>query len=348
MVYFFSNNEEKNDKNKYEDDFLIFEKFNKLNLDYELAKQIQREELEGIQKEKGKGKEEERENKINLDYELAKQIQREELEGIQKEKGKGKEEERGNKINLENLDYELAQQIEVEEMIKMKSNEIYLDHEVAKQIEKEERERIHKKCEICLENFSLLDGTNYFLNCNCVIHNICFDNMIRVAIESNNLPVKCPNCNTSIHPNYIIDSINNANPDLLKKYEKYSINNFLMNNNDEFSPCPTPGCEYIFFFQQGEFNFLCPMCHKHYCLNCKDEWHNGLTCQQYKDSRDEKKLDDQFFQFVKGAKFKMCPKCKYWVEKTRGCNHMRCRCGADFCYLCGDFMNMNTNHTCRR
>jgi len=121
-----------------------------------------------------------------------------------------------------------------------------------------------------------------------------------------------------------------------------------MNNNDEFSPCPTPGCEYIFFFQQGEFNFLCPMCHKHYCLNCKDEWHNGLTCQQYKDSRDEKKLDDQFFQFVKGAKFKMCPKCKYWVEKTRGCNHMRCRCGADFCYLCGDFMNMNTNHTCRR
>ncbi|KAL6602388.1 hypothetical protein U3516DRAFT_759951 [Neocallimastix sp. 'constans'] len=174
--------------------------------------------------------------------------------------------------------------------------------------ENEDIRKQTKKCEICLEKFSLLDGTNYFLNY----------------------------------------SINNANPDLLKKYEKYSINNFLMNNNDEFSPCPTPGCEYIFFFQQGEFNFLCPMCHKHYCLNCKDEWHNGLTCQQYKDSRDEKKLDDQFFQFVKGAKFKMCPKCKYWVEKTRGCNHMRCRCGADFCYLCGDFMNMNTNHTCRR
>jgi ariadne-1 len=73
-----------------------------------------------------------------------------------------------------------------------------------------------------------------------------------------------------------------------------------------------------------------------------------MTCQQYKDSRDVNKLDNQFFQFVKGAKFKMCPRCKYWVEKNQGCNHMKCRCGADFCYLCGQFMDMSRRHICKK
>ena len=203
-----------------------------------------------------------------------------------------------------------------------------------------------KKCEICLEDFSLLDITNYFLNCNCVLHNTCFDNMVKAAVESNNLPVKCPNCKIPVHPNFVEDSLRNANPQLLDKYEHFSMNNFLMNNNDEYSSCPTPGCDYMFFFNPGENNFLCPMCNKNYCLNCKVEWHKGMTCQEYKDSRDVNKLDDKFYQFVKGAKFKMCPKCKYWVEKNQGCNHMRCRCGADFCYKCGKLMDMSRGHQC--
>ena len=238
-------------------------------------------------------------------------------------------------------------------------NNIDLDYEYAKAIENQERADLEKllkedekaqikKCEICLEEFSLLDITNYYLNCNCVLHNVCFDNMVKSAVENNTLPIKCPNCKTQIHPNFIEDSLRNANPQLFDKYEHFSMNNFLLNNNDEYSSCPTPGCEYMFFFHPGEHNFLCPLCHKNYCLNCKDDWHSGMTCQQYKDSRDVNKLDNQFFEFVKGAKFKMCPKCKYWVEKNQGCNHMRCRCGADFCYLCGDFMDMKKQHICKK
>ena len=247
-----------------------------------------------------------------------------------------------NFINIPNnpsnidLDFQYAKQLEQSEK-----------EQIAKQEKEDEKKQI-KKCEICLEEFSLLDFTNYFLNCNCIIHNVCFDNMVKAAIENNNLPVKCPNCKTPVHPNFIEDSLRNINPQLMEKYEHFSMNNFLLNNNDEYSSCPTPGCEYMFFFHPGEFNFLCPMCNKNYCLNCKDEWHRGMTCQQYKDSRDVSKLDNQFFQFVKGAKFKMCPKCKFWVEKNQGCNHMKCRCGADFCYLCGEFMDMSRHHVCKR
>ena len=264
-----------------------------------------------------------------------------------------------NNFNLINSNNNIKNSnfIDINEFNYTNKNNIDSDYDYAKALEIQEKEDLEKlsnedqkfqikKCEICLEDFSLLDITNYFLNCNCVLHNTCFDNMVKAAVESNNLPVKCPNCKIPVHPNFVEDSLRNANPQLLDKYEHFSMNNFLMNNNDEYSSCPTPGCDYMFFFNPGENNFLCPMCNKNYCLNCKVEWHKGMTCQEYKDSRDVNKLDDKFYQFVKGAKFKMCPKCKYWVEKNQGCNHMRCRCGADFCYKCGKLMDMSRGHQC--
>ena len=30
-----------------------------------------------------------------------------------------------------------------------------------------------------------------------------------------------------------------------------------------------------------------------------------------------------------------CPGCATLVELSTGCNHMRCRCGTQFCYICG-------------
>ena len=230
------------------------------------------------------------------------------------------------------------------------------DEEFAKMLEEEERIRFNKeqennkqlkKCEICLEDFSLLDSNNYFLTCNCTIHDKCFDDYIKSQVEQNNLPIKCPSCGKEVHPNFIQDSLN-SNQELLKKYFKFSMNKFLNEYNNEYSSCPTPGCEYAFFFNQGEYHFRCPLCNKEYCLNCKDEWHKNLTCEEYRDRKDVNKLDKQFMEFVKGAKFKMCPKCKFWVEKNQGCNHMKCRCGADFCYLCGKLMDMSRNHHCKK
>ena len=90
-------------------------------------------------------------------------------------------------------DYEMAMQLEEQEKIML---QIRQEQDALNQ---------SKKCEICLENFSLLDCTNYFLNCNCILHNKCFDEMVKSAVESNSLPVKCPNCGTPIHPNFILN-----------------------------------------------------------------------------------------------------------------------------------------------
>ncbi len=34
-------------------------------------------------------------------------------------------------------------------------------------------------------------------------------------------------------------------------------------------------------------------------------------------------------------RWKRCPSCRAMIERTWGCNHIRCRCGIHFCYDCG-------------
>ena len=194
-----------------------------------------------------------------------------------------------------------------------------------------------KMCDICCDEFDENDPYNYELECGCIIHYECLDEHIKTSVESNNIPILCPYCQIEIHPNMIYDSLNtNKHFDLIQKYEKFSMNNLLMNNKDSYSCCPTPGCEYMFFFEEGENRFLCPLCNKEYCLFCKNVWHKGMTCKEFQESKDEKKLDEKFLNFVKGANYKICPICKFWVEKAYGCESMKCRCGNKFCYRCGN------------
>lgn len=60
-----------------------------------------------------------------------------------------------------------------------------------------------------------------------------------------------------------------------------------------------------------------------------------MSCAEYRINNRYSEDDRKFEQFVQGAKFKQCPKCKFWVERSEGCNHMSCRCGTNFCYDCG-------------
>ena len=212
------------------------------------------------------------------------------------------------------------------------------------------------KCLICLEEYNYSEELNYFLDCGCIIHYKCFDNYIIQAINSGKFPIKCPYCNKeNINENYIKDSlIQNKREDLLNKLEHFTMNYYIMNNPNDVSCCPTAGCDYIFIYDEKDNEFLCPNCHKKYCLNCKTEWHEGRTCKEYKEtmelskfSNDVKKLDDLFLNFAKGSKFKQCPYCKHWVEKNEGCKHIACRCGHHFCYDCGGKMDGNIRfHKC--
>jgi hypothetical protein len=54
--------------------------------------------------------------------------------------------------------------------------------------------------------------------------------------------------------------------------------------------------------------------------------------------------DEKFEEFITGSNFKQCPKCKRWIEKNQGCDHMTCKCGCEFCYRCG---KKGCNYNCK-
>jgi len=125
-------------------------------------------------------------------------------------------------------------------------------------------------------------------------------------------------------------------PAVLEKYNEQVFRTFIEDHSDSYSCCPTADCQYMFFFNPGDYDFNCLQCHKRYCLNCRVEFHEGSTCEKYQEwMKLNGKTEDLFTDFVQGKKLKQCCACKKWVQKVSGCDHVTCRCGAQFSYLCG-------------
>lgn len=68
---------------------------------------------------------------------------------------------------------------------------------------------------------------------------------------------------------------------------------------------------------------VCGTCKREFCPKCFLDKHEGGCDQQEID----------FLQ--NNLHFRQCENCKFIVERTEGCNHMTCRCGYQFCYICG-------------
>lgn len=70
----------------------------------------------------------------------------------------------------------------------------------------------------------------------------------------------------------------------------------------------------------------CSKCKTRTCTLCTQAEHAGV-CKQDKDGIRVEKL-------AKRKGWKQCPSCSQVVEKTEGCLHITCRCGAEWCYAC--------------
>ena len=266
------------------------------------------------------------------------------------------EENSNNNCNIININ-EIDNYLNINENNDNKVKESIIGPEDYEDYNVEEEEQ-KGKCLICLEEYQFADNDNYYLDCGCIVHGTCFDDYIENAINEGKVPIKCPYCNKEdVNELYIKDSLNKNNKiNLVEKFEKFNMNYFIMQHPEDISCCPTPGCNYAFIYEEGDAYFECPLCKKEYCLKCKSDWHNDKTCKEYQEYRrmgilgkNEKQLDELFFNFARGSKFKQCPYCKNWVEKNEGCNHIACRCGNHFCYFCGQGMNGNIyNHDCSK
>ncbi|CAD8097178.1 unnamed protein product [Paramecium sonneborni] len=235
-----------------------------------------------------------------------------------------------NESNSLKLAHQLQQQFDEEDNL-MKQFEIEQHFEEYQAVQIEKKNQV--ECKICLEYIPFIELATLY--CSHMYHQKCLAQYCLTQMESRQFPILCPSeCKKNIIYSDLIEVLDDKQ---ILQFQKLTFKAYIDTHNNEYSWCPTPDCQYVFVLGE-QSQFECPVCQKRYCLECKIEYHNGFSCQEYQKKikmENQKALDDKFFSFIKGAKYKQCPQCKFWVEKSEGCNHMTCRCKFEFCYVCG-------------
>ena len=196
----------------------------------------------------------------------------------------------------------------------------------SKEIPKEKNE-MNKKCLICEEKLTEEELNNNFIEC---FHSFCDDclfNYLKEKIDRNDVEkIKCPekNCNHYLYTEFIENKLIN-DISLLEKYKKfYKRKQLLYDPNIQL--CPFPDCES--YAEKGKNKFVaCKENNHKFCIDCLKDWHENKKC--------EMKLNKSFEKWKNPSKVKKCPKCKYFIEKNQGCNHIICwNCKFQWCWLC--------------
>ncbi|KAJ3501019.1 hypothetical protein NLJ89_g9531 [Agrocybe chaxingu] len=200
----------------------------------------------------------------------------------------------------------------------------------------------HRYCADCLRDFLKSAGEtkdfNFPLVCLATVDNaMC------------NVPVAIPLLRAFLTPQAFENLVEAAFTSHLKKHP------------EELKYCTTPDCKQIYRRcpsngagkkKARSDTLQCPSCFSSICPACDEEAHEGMTCEERRiqsDPAEQERLNDEL---ATRSGYKRCPRCRIMMEKTMGCNHMTCRCGAHICWRCmavfdvGEqvYDHMNTAH----
>ncbi|KAI1124706.1 hypothetical protein F5Y10DRAFT_284858 [Nemania abortiva] len=94
--------------------------------------------------------------------------------------------------------------------------------------------------------------------------------------------------------------------------------------------CSQPNCNLFIRLEQIDTTKFVARCEcGHYtCTMCRNAEHEGADCPQDPDLLKTAELAEE-------EGWRRCIGCNAFVEHTTACRHMTCRCGAQFCYVCG-------------
>ncbi|XXG81602.1 hypothetical protein AAC387_Pa09g2194 [Persea americana] len=115
--------------------------------------------------------------------------------------------------------------------------------------------------------------------------------------------------------------------------------------------CPFKDCSALLLADDGIAVTMseCPHCSRVFCARCKVPWHTCIGCEEFQKLRvgDREREDIMVVNLAKEKKWQKCPSCGFIVERTAGCNYIKCRCKYCFCYKCGAEMNRGS-HRCSK
>ncbi|RDW61575.1 hypothetical protein BP5796_11467 [Coleophoma crateriformis] len=160
-------------------------------------------------------------------------------------------------------------------------------------------------------------------------HRMCHSCLKRIfklsVIDPQHMPPKC--CTSDHIPLKHVDRLFDIKfkKKWNLKFQEYSTKNRIY--------CPARRCgEWIkpgsIHSEGGRKYGKCSRCKTKVCCLCNGKWHGSRGC--LKDEETARLLET-----AKQAGWQRCYNCRTMVELKEGCNHMTCRCTAEFCMICG-------------
>jgi hypothetical protein len=158
----------------------------------------------------------------------------------------------------------------------------------------------------------------------------CFDSLAHFYATSAS-PIQCKGGSDTCRGAITLDDLQkNLSPTAFETVLEQSFGSYVDTHPLEFRHCTTPWCLQIYrVAPTGEH--ICTQCRAVTCKAC-NEAHAGKTCGEHGDFNSEEQ--QQLRKTKRELGIKDCAKCGTGIEKTYGCNHVTCRCGAHICWCC--------------
>jgi len=103
-------------------------------------------------------------------------------------------------------------------------------------------------------------------------------------------------------------------------------------NSSTYSICPNGKCGKV-AISKSVSNVVNCTCGHEYCFKCTLAPHIPATCKDLEKWKAKDQDDEMSINFIK-ATSTICPKCGNALDRTSACNHITCKCGCQFCFIC--------------
>ncbi|KAK6791080.1 hypothetical protein RDI58_010161 [Solanum bulbocastanum] len=188
-------------------------------------------------------------------------------------------------------------------------------------------------CPICLCE---LEDAYKLESCTHTFCRSCLLEQCESAIRSREgFPLCCMHKGCGAH--FLVSDLRSLlSSDKLEELFRASLGAFVAASVGRYRFCPSPDCPSVYHVtESGEVGapFVCGACYVETCTSCHLEYHPYISCEKYKEFKDNP--DFSLEEWAKGKEnVKKCPVCGFTIEKVDGCNHIECKCGKHVCWVC--------------
>ncbi|KAK3261956.1 hypothetical protein CYMTET_29165 [Cymbomonas tetramitiformis] len=188
-------------------------------------------------------------------------------------------------------------------------------------------------CSICMSGITLQNRCLNICGEQCQVCISCMEGYLRHEVCNNRLPVRCPcaalhrpGSPQALPPQGMPELLRHVtgDEDLVNKYERFRV----ARADPAVRECPQ--CGHLQAGSKEKPNITCDKCTTQFCFLCSCS-HPGKDCRTSKQAT-LTKMQTWAWERLHATK---CPKCRLPVQRNKGCSHMTCRCGCEFCYHCG-------------